>query len=179
MSQLYASLFYQNEVTEIFSDRALVWYMIEAEVALARIRLRSVLFQNLQQPQFPDVAQTALDQIDFDALAVATGLAGKMCDSFCEAINCNCENKVMKILRAMCTRGAILSQEHLDTACILQCRAAMTQVEASFKMYRAAFSCKYSSIVPQVMIGRAWLQQGLPITLGINSHVGLRLFIVI
>ena len=24
MSQLYASLFYQNEVTEIFSDRALV-----------------------------------------------------------------------------------------------------------------------------------------------------------
>ena len=36
MSQLYASLFYQNEVTEIFSDRALVSYMIEAEVALAQ-----------------------------------------------------------------------------------------------------------------------------------------------
>ena len=36
MSQLYASLFYQQDVTEIFSDRALVKYMIETEVALAQ-----------------------------------------------------------------------------------------------------------------------------------------------
>ena len=36
MSQLYASLFYQPDVTAIFSDRALLRYMIQAEVALAK-----------------------------------------------------------------------------------------------------------------------------------------------
>ena len=35
MSHLYASLFYQADVTEIFSDHALLKYMIQAEVALA------------------------------------------------------------------------------------------------------------------------------------------------
>jgi 3-carboxy-cis,cis-muconate cycloisomerase len=75
MSQLYASLFYQKEVTEIFSDRALVSYMIEAEVALAQAQA--------QVGVIPQSAATAIehctnciDQIDFDALAVATGLAG-------------------------------------------------------------------------------------------------------
>ncbi len=58
MSQLYASLFYQNEVTEIFSDRALVSYMIEAEVALAQAQA--------QVGVIPESAATAISQVAAD-----------------------------------------------------------------------------------------------------------------
>ena len=47
MSQLYASLFYQKEVTEIFSDHALVSYMVEAEVALAQAQAQVGVILNL------------------------------------------------------------------------------------------------------------------------------------
>ena len=66
MSQLYASLFYQNEVTEIFSDRALVSYMIEAEVALAKSQAQVGVIPESAATAISQVAQTALDQIDFD-----------------------------------------------------------------------------------------------------------------
>jgi adenylosuccinate lyase len=60
MSQLYASLFYQNEVTEIFSDRALVSYMIEAEVALAQAQAQVGVIPNLRQQQFQTSQQLQL-----------------------------------------------------------------------------------------------------------------------
>jgi 3-carboxy-cis,cis-muconate cycloisomerase len=67
------------------------------------------------------------------------------------------------------------SQDILDTACILQCRAAMTQVEALIhQCYRTALT-QAEQYRSQVMIGRTWLQQGLPITLGhkFESKVGV------
>ncbi|MEG1157233.1 MAG: 3-carboxy-cis,cis-muconate cycloisomerase, partial [Acinetobacter sp.] len=82
MSQLYASLFYQNEVTEIFSDRALVSYMIEAEVALAQAQAQVGVIPESAATAISNIAATAIDQIDFDALALATGLAGNIAIPF-------------------------------------------------------------------------------------------------
>ena len=82
MSQLYASLFYQNEVTEIFSDRALVSYMIEAEVALAQAQAQVGVIPESAATAISNIAATAIDQIDFDALAIATGLAGNIAIPF-------------------------------------------------------------------------------------------------
>ncbi len=48
----------------------------------------------------------------------------------------------------------------------MQCRAAMTHVEALIQQcYRTALA-QAEQYRSQVMIGRTWLQQGLPITLG-------------
>ena len=164
MSQLYASLFYQNEVTEIFSDRALVSYMIEAEVALAKSQAQVGVIPESAATAISQVAQTALDQIDFDALAVATGLAGNIAIPFVKQLTAIVKQSDEDTARYV--HWGATSQDILDTACILQCRAAMTQVEALIQeCYRAALA-QVQQYRSQVMIGRTWLQQGLPITLG-------------
>lgn len=164
MSQLYASLFYQNEVTEIFSDRALVSYMIEAEVALAKSQAQVGVIPESAATAISQVAQTALDQIDFDTLAVATGLAGNIAIPFVKQLTTIVKQNDEDAARYV--HWGATSQDILDTACILQCRAAMTHVEALIhQCYRTALT-QAEQYRSQVMIGRTWLQQGLPITLG-------------
>jgi 3-carboxy-cis,cis-muconate cycloisomerase len=128
MSQLYASLFYQNEVTEIFSDRALVSYMIEAEVALAQAQAQVGVIPESAATAISNIAATAIDQIDFDALAVATGLAGNIAIPFVKQLTAIVKQSDEDAARYV--HWGATSQDILDTACILQCRAAMTHVEA-------------------------------------------------
>src|SRR5690606_6946177 len=164
MSQLYASLFYQNEVTEIFSDRALVSYMIEAEVALAQAQAQVGVIPESVATAISQVTKTAIDQIDFDALAVATGLAGNIAIPFVKQLTAIVKQNDEDAARYV--HWGATSQDILDTACLLQCRSALQQVESLIQQcYRTALiqAEQYRS---QVMIGRTWLQQGLPITLG-------------
>ena len=164
MSQLYASLFYQNEVTEIFSDRALVSYMIEAEVALAQAQAQVGVIPESAATAISNIAATAIDQIDFDALALATGLAGNIAIPFVKQLTAIVKQSDENAARYV--HWGATSQDILDTACILQCRAAMTHVEALIhQCYRTALA-QAEQYRSQVMIGRTWLQQGLPITLG-------------
>ena len=164
MSQLYASLFYQNEVTEIFSDRALVSYMIEAEVALAQAQAQVGVIPESAAVAISQVSQIAIDQIDFDALALATGLAGNIAIPFVKQLTAIVKQNDEGAARYV--HWGATSQDILDTACILQCRAAMTHVEALIhQCYRTALT-QAEQYRAQVMIGRTWLQQGLPITLG-------------
>lgn len=124
MSQLYASLFYQNEVTEIFSDRALVSYMIEAEVALTQAQAQVGVIPESAATAISQVAQTAIDQIDFDALAIATGLAGNIAIPFVKQLTAIVKQSDEDAARYV--HWGATSQDILDTACILQCRAAMS-----------------------------------------------------
>ena len=164
MSQLYASLFYQNEVTEIFSDRAVVSYMIEAEGALAQAQAQVGVIPASAAIAISQIAQTAIDQIDFDTLAVATSLAGNIAIPFVKQLTAIVKQNNEDAARYV--HWGATSQDILDTACILQCRAAMTHVEAlTHQCYRTALA-QAEQYRAQVMIGRTWLQQGLPITLG-------------
>ena len=58
------------------------------------------------------------------------------------------------------------SQDILDTACILQCRDALQWVERSVQQNYQTALAQAQVYRDQVMIGRTWLQQALPITLG-------------
>ena len=78
MSQLYASLFYQPDVTAIFSDHALLGYMIQAEVALAKAQAQVGVIPPSAASIIDQVGQQAIAKIDFEALATATALAGNI-----------------------------------------------------------------------------------------------------
>ena len=164
MSQLYSSLFYQSQVTEIFSDRALVSYMIEAEVALAQAQAQVDVIPASAATVIAQIAQTAIDQIDFSALALATGLAGNIAIPFVKQFT-----SIVKAQNSDAARfvhwGAT-SQDILDTACILQCRAALQEVESLIQQCYRCTLTQAEQYRSQVMIGRTWLQQGLPITFG-------------
>ena len=164
MSQLYASLFYQKEVTEIFSDRALVSFMIEAEVALAQAQAQVGVIPESAAIVMSQMAQTVIDQIDFDTLAAATGLAGNIAIPFVKQLTAIVKQSDEDAARYV--HWGATSQDILDTACILQCRTAMAHVESLIhRCYRTALN-QAEQYRSQVMIGRTWLQQGLPITLG-------------
>ena len=164
MSQLYASLFYQKEVTEIFSDQALVSYMIQAEVALAQAQAQVGVIPESAATVISQAAQFAIEQIDFDALAVATGLAGNIAIPFVKQFTAIVKQQDEDAARYV--HWGATSQDILDTACILQCRAGLQQIESLIQQcYRTALA-QAEQYRSQVMIGRTWLQQALPITLG-------------
>ncbi|XZT78247.1 3-carboxy-cis,cis-muconate cycloisomerase [Acinetobacter baumannii] len=164
MSQLYASLFYQKDVTDIFSDSSLVTYMIQVEVALAQAQAQVGVIPQNAANTIAQVAEHALDKFDFSALAVATGLAGNIAIPFVKQLTA-----IVKDIDEDASRyvhwGAT-SQDILDTACILQCRDALNMVEGQLQQCYATALQQAKQYRHQVMIGRTWLQQALPITLG-------------
>lgn len=165
MSHLYASLFYQAEVTEIFSDQALLKYMIQAEVALAKAQAQVGVIPESAAAIIADVSDTqGIQTIDFESLATATGLAGNIAIPFVKQFTAAI--KAVDEDAARYVHWGATSQDILDTACILQARDALTIIEVQLNnAYAAALELaeKYRN---QVVIGRTWLQQGLPITFG-------------
>lgn len=165
MSQLYASLFYQDDVTEIFSDQSLISYMIQAEVALAKAQAQVGVIPQSAADSIEAIAQkVALEQIDFDALATATGLAGNIAIPFVKQLTAIVKQQDEAASRFV--HWGATSQDILDTACILQCRDALQWVERSVQQNYQTALAQAQVYRDQVMIGRTWLQQALPITLG-------------
>lgn len=164
MSQLYASLFYQDDVTEIFSDQSLISYMIQAEVALAKAQAQVGVIPQSAADSIEAIAQTALAEIDFSALATATGLAGNIAIPFVKQLTTIVKQQDEAASRFV--HWGATSQDILDTACILQCRDALQWVERSVQQNYQTALAQAQVYRDQVMIGRTWLQQALPITLG-------------
>ena len=164
MSQLYASLFYQPDVTAIFSDHALLGYMIQAEVALAKAQAQVNVIPTSAATIIEQVGQSALEKIDFDDLAVATGLAGNIAIPFVKQFTAIVKQQDEDAARYV--HWGATSQDIIDTATILQCRDALALVEKQLQSTYQISLQQAEHYRDQVMIGRTWLQQALPITLG-------------
>ncbi|SDY85936.1 3-carboxy-cis,cis-muconate cycloisomerase [Acinetobacter kyonggiensis] len=165
MSHLYASLFYQVDMTEIFSDHALLKYMIQAEVALAKAQAQVGVIPESAAAIIADVANTqGVQAIDFENLAVATGLAGNIAIPFVKQFTAAV--KAVDEDASRYVHWGATSQDILDTACILQARDALDIVEFQLRHAYAASLELAEKYRAEVMIGRTWLQQALPITFG-------------
>ncbi|MEG2695446.1 MAG: 3-carboxy-cis,cis-muconate cycloisomerase [Acinetobacter sp.] len=165
MSHLYASLFYQADMTEIFSDHALLKYMIQAEVALAKAQAQVGVIPESAAAIIADVANTqGIQAIDFENLAIATGLAGNIAIPFVKQFTAAV--KAVDEDASRYVHWGATSQDILDTACILQARNALDVVEFQLRHAYAASLELAEKYCAEVMIGRTWLQQALPITFG-------------
>ncbi len=165
MSHLYAGLFYQADVTEIFSDQALLGYMIQAEVALAQAQAQVGIIPVAAADQITWVAMTkGIEVIDFEQLAIAASLAGNIAIPFVKQFTAAVKAYDEDASRYV--HWGATSQDILDTACVLQMRDALMLVEAQLQQAYAASLVLAEKYRDQVMMGRTWLQQGLPITLG-------------
>lgn len=165
MSHLYASLFYQADITEIFSDHALLKYMIQAEVALAKAQAQVGVIPESAAAIIADVANTqGIQSIDFENLAIATGLAGNIAIPFVKQFTAAV--KAVDEDASRYVHWGATSQDILDTACILQARDALDVVEFQLRHAYAVSLELAEKYRAEVMIGRTWLQQALPITFG-------------
>ena len=164
MSQLYASLFYQPDVTAIFSDRALLGYMIQVEAALAKAQAQINIIPRAAATIIEQIGQNALAEIDFDGLAVATGFAGNIAIPFVKQFTAIVQQQNEEASRYV--HWGATSQDIIDTAMILQCRDALSVIEQQLQSAYQISLKQAEHYRDQVMIGRTWLQQALPITLG-------------
>ena len=165
MSHLYASLFYQADMTEIFSDHALLKYMIQAEVALAKAQAQVGVIPESAAAIIADVANTqGIQAIDFENLTIATGLAGNIAIPFVKQFTAAV--KAVDEDASRYVHWGATSQDILDTACILQARDALDIVEFQLRHAYAVSLELAEKYRAEVMIGRTWLQQALPITFG-------------
>ncbi|NNP69534.1 3-carboxy-cis,cis-muconate cycloisomerase [Acinetobacter sp. Ac_5812] len=164
MSQLYASLFYQPEVTAIFSDQALLSYMIQAEVALAKAQAQVNVIPASAATMIEQVGQNAVAKIDLDALATAAGLAGNVAIPLVKQFTALVKQQDEDAARYV--HWGATSQDIIDTATILQSRDALILIEQQLQQAYQTSLKQAQQYRHQVMIGRTWLQQALPITLG-------------
>lgn len=165
MSQLYASLFYQTEITAIFSDEGMVRYMLQAEAALAQAQAKVGVIPASAAAHIVHVAHLQENEvIDFTALANASGLAGNIAIPFVKQLTAAVKKADEDASRYV--HWGATSQDIIDTACILQCRDGLKLIEAQLTQAIKATQQLTEQYRDQVMIGRTWLQQGLPLTFG-------------
>jgi 3-carboxy-cis,cis-muconate cycloisomerase len=164
-SALFRDMFGTAEMRAIFSDEALVGRYLEVEAALARAQARMGVV--------PDEAAKAIDaasraiKIDYDKLRRET-----------ENVGYPILPLVHQLSEAAGEAGRYVhwgatTQDIMDTANVLQIRAALAIVQRDLRELRnilAAMARKYRDTP---MAGRTHLQQALPVTFGYKAAVWL------
>lgn len=165
MSQIYAGLFYQRQVTDIFSDRSLLRYLTRVEVALAKAQASAgVIPQAAAIGIENNCTEQAVAQIDLEGLAAESGSAGNVAIPFVKRLTAIVREQDETASRYV--HWGATSQDVLDTACILQCRDALAIIQALLEQAYQKALAQAQNYRGHIMMGRTWLQQALPITLG-------------
>ncbi|WP_398470912.1 adenylosuccinate lyase family protein [Tardiphaga sp.] len=164
-SVLFRDMFGTAEMREIFTDEALVGRYIEAEVALARAQARlGVVPQDAAQ-----AIEAAAESItiDYDKLRRETEIVGYPILPL-----------VHQLSAAAGEAGGFVhwgatTQDIMDTANVLQIRAALTIVARDLREVRDILKAMARKYRDTPMAGRTHLQQALPVTFGYKAAVWL------
>lgn len=168
MNQLYASLFYQAELTEIFSDNAVLTYMLQAEVALAQAEAQVGVIPHSAATCIADlVQQQGIALLDLEQLAHATPLAGNIAIPLVKQLTAAV--RAVDVEAAAYVHWGATSQDIIDSATVLQSRDALQIIEHLLQQLYQSTLQLAEQYRDQLMIGRTWLQQALPITFGFKA----------
>ncbi|ALM81754.1 3-carboxy-cis,cis-muconate cycloisomerase [Bordetella sp. N] len=168
-SVLFRDAFGTPAMREIFNDRALIERYIEVEVALARAQARVGVIPAdaaeviAQRSRFAD--------LDLDHLRHETDIVGYPILPLVHQLVKLCGDEAGRYVHWGAT-----TQDIMDTAVILQVRAALDIVNDDIEALRrilAALATKYRDTP---MAGRTHLQQALPITFGYKAAIWLAMF---
>src|SRR6202007_2317733 len=164
-SALFRDMFGTAEMRAVFSDEALVGRYLEAEAALARAQARL----NIIPPDAAkgiDAASRSI-VIDYDRLRHETEIVGYPILPL-----------VHQLAKAAGEAGRYVhwgatTQDIMDTATVLQIRAALVIVDRDLHAIRAVLTDLARKYRDTPMAGRTHLQQALPITFGYKAAVWL------
>ena len=164
-SALLGPLFATAAMREVFSDQARLAAMLDAEAALAQVQARLGLV--------PDALAPAIEAIRADSLDVAasgeqTALAGVPTIPFVHAI----QARLPKELERAFHKGAT-TQDILDTALVLQIRAALDLVATDLDTILAGLGALAAAHRDTPCVGRTYGQHAAPLTFGFKVAVWL------
>ena len=164
-SVLFRDMFGTAEMRAVFSDEALVGRYIEAEVALARAQARLGVVPK-DAAQAIEAAAKSIT-IDYDELRHETEIVGYPILPL-----------VHQLSAAAGEAGGFVhwgatTQDIMDTANVLQIRAALEIVARDLREVRDILKAMAKKYRDTPMAGRTHLQQALPVTFGYKAAVWL------
>jgi 3-carboxy-cis,cis-muconate cycloisomerase len=149
---------------EIWSPRATVQAMLDVEAALARASaLHRVIPPGAVEAI---VAACNADNIDADALMTGAQAGGNLAIPLVKQLTAVV--KASDAEAAKYVHWGATSQDIIDTGVVLQLRAALDLFDADLRSLSDALAQQADRHRATPMIGRTWLQQALPITLGLK-----------
>jgi 3-carboxy-cis,cis-muconate cycloisomerase len=157
-------LFTTDAMREIFCDRARVQRMLDFEAALARAEASVGVIP-------PDAADTIgrccrVEDFDLAKIAVAARDVGNVAIPLIARLT-------ERVARAHpgaqgYVHWGATSQDVIDTGLVLQLRDALTLIEKDVARLADALAKQASLHRATLIAGRTWLQQALPVTLGLK-----------
>ena len=148
---------------EIFSDEGLIGRYVEVEVALAAAEARVGVIPKDAAAAIKKLARA--DAIDVAKLKAETDLVGYPIVGVVHQLAKQCGDAGRYV------HWGATTQDIMDTATVLQIRAALELVEADLAAMDAALAALAKKHRGTVMAGRTHLQHALPVTFGYKAAV--------
>ena len=164
-SVLFRDMFGTAEMRAVFADEALVGRYIEAEVALARAQARLGVVPK-EAAQAIEAAAKSI-RIDFDKLRAETEIVGYPILPLVHQLS-EAAGEAGRYVHWGAT-----TQDIMDTANVLQIRAALEIVARDLREVRDILATMAKKYRDTPMAGRTHLQQALPVTFGYKAAVWL------
>jgi 3-carboxy-cis,cis-muconate cycloisomerase len=165
MTRLLDPLFRTDAMREIFSDRGRLQGMLDFEAALARAEARLGVIPKAAAPAIEAQCQAKL--FDIEALARAAALAGNTAIPMVKALTALVGKKDKEA--AGYVHWGATSQDAMDTGLVMQLRSAFDLIDADLARLAEALARLAKKHKRTPLAGRTWLQQALPITLGLKA----------
>jgi 3-carboxy-cis,cis-muconate cycloisomerase len=167
-SILFRDAFGTPPMREIFSDRALVQRYIDIEVALARAQARCGVIP--ADAAAVIARESRLDRIDFEHMRHETEIVGYPILPLIHQLVAMCGEAGRYV------HWGATTQDIMDTANVLQVRAALDIVDADLRELRQILAGLARKHRDTPMAGRTHLQQALPVTFGSKVAIWLAMF---
>ncbi len=167
-SVLFRDAFGTPAMREIFCDRSLIARYIEVEVALARAQARCGVIPAAAAEVI--ASRSRLEALDLDLLRRETDNVGYPILPLVHQLVQLCGDAGRYL------HWGATTQDIMDTAVVLQLRAALTVVDADIAELRRILAALALRHRDTAMAGRTHLQQALPITFGYKVGIWLAMF---
>lgn len=167
-SALFRDMFGTAEMRGVFCDQALIERYIEVEVALARAEARCGVIPADAAEQIAELATYA--SLDMALMQHETEIVGYPILPLVEQLSKTCGEAGRYV------HWGATTQDIMDTAVVLQVRAALAIVERDIQVVRGLLADLAQRYRDTPMAGRTHLQHALPITFGYKCAVWLSMF---
>jgi 3-carboxy-cis,cis-muconate cycloisomerase len=163
--RLLDPLFTTSRMREVFSDRGRLQGMLDFEAALARALARTGVAPAGTVAAIE--AQCDSGRFDFEALARETAVAGNLAIPMVKALTALVAKSDQKA--AGFVHWGATSQDAIDTGLVLQLRVALELIAQDLAKLGDALAAVAERHKSTLVVGRTWLQQGPPVTLGLKA----------
>ena len=162
---LYGPLFGDADVAAHFSTLARLQAMLDVEAALADVQAALGIIPHAAASAIRDAARANL--YDAAALAEEAAAAGNLAIPLVHHLTRHVAAQNPESARYV--HWGATSQDIIDTALVLQLRAAVPAILAPLVRAETAAARHAREQIATVMPGRTWLQQATPVTFGLKA----------